>query len=97
MWGAIIRVGARYAFFRRWKNTIILAGGILLCGVTIFLVDAKLYLSAGFVGIIVAAGMLWIAAHYVRERRAIRGREVPKPGKGPKPGAAATGPSAQDV
>jgi len=76
MWGAIIRVGARYAFFRRWKNTIILAGGILLCGVTIFLVDAKLYLSAGLVGIIVAAVMLWIAAHYVRERRAIREREV---------------------
>jgi hypothetical protein len=76
MWGAIIRVGARYAFFRRWKNTFILVGAILLCGITVFLVDAKMYLSAGFVGAVAAIVMFGVAAHYIRERRELREREL---------------------
>lgn len=72
MWGAIIRLGARYAFFRRWKNTLIFAGGILLCAITVFLIDAKMYYSAGFIGILAVAVMCWIAAHSLRERREIR-------------------------
>jgi hypothetical protein len=75
MWGAIIRVGARYAFFRRWKNTIIFIGTVLLCAITVFLVDAKMYLSASFIGILAAAAILWLAAHYLRERSEIRKRE----------------------
>jgi hypothetical protein len=81
MWGAVIRIGARYAFFRRWKNTIILVGGILLCGVTVFLIDARMYLSAGFVGALTAVVMFGIAAHYLRERRErreLRERELRK-------------------
>ena len=75
MWGALISVGARYAFFRRWKNTFILVGGVLLCAITAFLIDAKMYLSAGFIGILAAAVMIGLAGHYLRERRAIRERE----------------------
>lgn len=75
MWGALIRVGARYAFFRRWKNTFIFVGGVLLCALTAFLIDAKMYLSAGFIGILAAAVMLGLAGHYLRERREVRERE----------------------
>lgn len=89
MWGAIIRVGARYAFFRRWKNTIIFVGGVLLCAITAFLIDAKMYLSAGFIGILATAVMIWLAAHYLRERREIRERERQKLEQAAKRGAAA--------
>lgn len=75
MWGALIRVGARYAFFRRWKNTLILVGGMLLCAITAFLIDAKMYLSAGFVGILAATVMVGVVVHYFRERSEMRERE----------------------
>ena len=89
MWGAVIRIGARYAFFRRWKNTIILVGAIVLCGVTVFLIDAKMYLSAGFVGALAAVVVLGIAAHYFRERRELRERELRKREQDAKRAAAA--------
>ncbi|MGB9367814.1 MAG: hypothetical protein WCE79_17560 [Xanthobacteraceae bacterium] len=89
MWGAVIRIGARYAFFRRWKNTIILVGAILLCGVTVFLVDAKMYLSAGFVGALAAIVMFGVASHYIRERREVRERELQKREQAAKRAAAA--------
>ena len=88
MWGALISVGARYAFFRRWKNTFIFVGGVLLCAVTAFLIDAKMYLSAGFIGILAAAVMLGFAAHYLRERREIQERERRKLEKSAKRAAA---------
>jgi hypothetical protein len=75
MWGALVRIGARYAFFRRWKNTIVFVGGVLLCALTAFLIDAKMYLSGGFIGVFAAGVMLWLASHYLRERREIRERE----------------------
>ena len=89
MWGALIRVGARYAFFRRWKNTLILIGGVLLCAITAFLIDAKMYLSAFFIGVLAAAVMISLALHYLRERRAIRDRERQKAAQAVKRAAAA--------
>ena len=78
MWGALISFGARYAFFRKWKNTIILVVGVLLCALTSFLIDAKMWLSAFFIGILAVAVMISLAVHYLRERRALRGRERQK-------------------
>jgi hypothetical protein len=89
MWGALIRVGARYAFFRRWKNTIILVAGVLLCAITALLIDAKMYLSAGFIGILAVAVMLGLAAHYLRERREVRENERRKLEQAAKRAAAA--------
>lgn len=89
MWGALVSVGARYAFFRRWKNTIILVGGVLLCAITAFLIDAKMYLSASFIGILAAAVMLGLARHSLRERREVRERERRKLEQAAKRAAAA--------
>ena len=89
MWGALFNLGARYAFFRRWKNAIVFAGGVLLCAVAAFLIDAEKYLSAGFIGVLAAALLLSFAAHYLREQRAIRERERQKREKIAKRAAAA--------
>lgn len=89
MWGAIIRIGARYAFFRRWKNTFILIGAILLCGITVFLIDAKMYLSAGFAGALAALVVFGVGVHYLQERREIRAREQQKHEQAVKRAAAA--------
>jgi hypothetical protein len=89
MWGALIKVGARYAFFRRWKNTLIFAGGVLLYAITAFLIDSEKYLSAGFVGSLAAVVLIWLAVHYLRERREIRERERRKQEEAAKRAAAA--------
>ena len=89
MWGALIKVGARYAFFRRWKNTLILIGWVALCAVTVFLIDAKMYLSAGFIGVLATVVMFGLALHYVRERRALQERERLKREQAAKRAAAA--------
>ena len=75
MWGAMIRLGARYAFFRRWKNTIALCGAALLCATTAVFVDAKMDLTAGIVGILAAVALIALAIHYIRERHETRERE----------------------
>jgi hypothetical protein len=75
MWAALIRVGARYAFFRRWKNTIFFVGAMTLCGIAALLIDTRMYLSAGFVGVFAVGSAIVIAGHYLRQRREEQERE----------------------
>lgn len=75
MWGVLIRLGARYAFFRRWKNTFVIGGLIFLCAITAILIDARMYLSAGLLGVLAVAALFALAMYYLRERRESRERE----------------------
>ena len=75
MWGALISFGSRYAFFRRWRNVIAFSGAALLCAIAAILVDAKMYLSAGVIGILGLAALALFVAQLFRGRRETRERE----------------------
>ena len=50
----------------------------MLCALTAIFVDAKMYLTAGFVGVLAAAALIAFATHYFQVRRANRVRERKK-------------------
>jgi hypothetical protein len=72
MWGILIKLGSRYAFFRRWRNTLIGCGIAALCVVTALLYDAKMYLSAGIFGLLAAAALFTFVVQYFYGRRVKR-------------------------
>jgi type II secretory pathway pseudopilin PulG len=75
LWGVLLRIGTRYVFFRRWRNLLILSGALLLCAMAAILLDAKMYLSAGVVGVIGALALITFPLQYFRVRRENRERE----------------------
>src|SRR5215207_183684 len=75
MWGVILRIGTRYVFFRRWRNVLILSGALLLCAMAALLLDSKMYLSAGVVGVVGALALITFPLQYLRVRHENKERE----------------------
>src|SRR5882724_9114311 len=75
MWGVLLRLGSRYAFFRRWKKVILFSGMMLLCIIAALLIDAKMYLSAGLICFLVAVALVFFLVQLFQGRRAGRERE----------------------
>lgn len=78
MLGALIRVGASYAsrvaFFRKWKNTFLISGCLLLCVVAVIFIDMRMYLTAGLVGLLATAAVIALTMHHFKWRRYIQER-----------------------
>jgi len=74
---------------RRWKSTIVLAFGVLLCAIATILVDARMYLSAGFFGFLGVAGLVWFVVPLLRAHRENRERERQRLASGERRVAAA--------
>src|SRR4051812_15621715 len=74
MWTALVRQIAIFALTKRGKNTLILVGIILLCFMTTVLIDLHLYLTAGFMGALTLAAIVWRAVTYFPRRARARER-----------------------
>jgi hypothetical protein len=66
MWGPIVRP------FGRALNYIAFSVAVLLCAIATILVDARMYLSAGFFG---ATGLVLFGVHLLRDLREARERK----------------------
>src|SRR4051794_13777018 len=75
MWAVLLRIGSRYAFFRRWRNVMILSGALALCAIGALLLDTKMYLSAAVVGLVGVILLITFPWQYFRVRRENRERE----------------------
>jgi Flp pilus assembly protein TadB len=67
--GELVSLGSRYAFYRSWRNVLALSGVVVLCAAAAVLVDLKMYLSAGVVGVVGVAGLFFFVAQVFRVRR----------------------------
>src|SRR5262245_26476325 len=76
MWAALFRqfiaVGMRTA---RGRRTLGLVGALLLCFVTVLLIDLRLYLTAGFTGLLALALFVRWLVQYSRQTKKDRVRE----------------------
>jgi hypothetical protein len=75
MWAVLIRLGSRYAFFRRWKSIITFGSIALLCAIAAILIDAKMYLSAGVIGFVGLTALALIVTQFFRQRQYEKDRE----------------------
>jgi hypothetical protein len=66
MWERIIRP------FGLALNYIAFSVAVLLCAIATILVDARMYLSAGFIGFLGAAGLVLFGVHLLRDLRKAR-------------------------
>jgi hypothetical protein len=69
MWGPIVRP------FGRALNYIAFSVAVLVCAIATILVDARMYLSAGFFGLLGATGLVLFGVHLLRDLREARERK----------------------
>ena len=70
MWGALARQIAAFVLTRRGKKIFAFVGAMLLCFLTAFLIDTRLYLTAGFTGLLAAATLgAWIVQRQRQKQR----------------------------
>ena len=69
MWERIVRP------FGLALNYIAFSVAVLLCAIATILVDARMYLSAGFIGFLGAAGLVLFGVHLLRDLREAKGRK----------------------
>jgi hypothetical protein len=69
MWGPILRK-ARWAL-----NYIAFSFAVLLCAIATILIDAKMYLSAGFIGFLGAIGLVLFGVQLFRDLQETRERK----------------------
>ena len=75
MWGALARQLFAYVLTRRGKKVLAFVGTMLLCFVTALLLDLKLYLTAGFTGLLTLVTLVaWLVQGF-KQRRGDRMRE----------------------
>jgi hypothetical protein len=75
MWGALARQLFAYVLTRRGKKVLAFVGTMLLCFVTALLLDLKLYLTAGFTGLLTLVTLIaWLVQGF-KQRRGDRLRE----------------------
>lgn len=89
MWGTLFRIGARYAFFRRYRNFIIVAVALFFCIIAAILIDANMNLSAGLTGLVGLGVLGWLTVGWFQVGREIRERERQKREKEAQRAAAA--------
>jgi hypothetical protein len=75
MWGALIKQIFAYLITRRGKKALAFVGTMLLCFLTAWLIDLRLYLSAAFAGVLAAAALYAFLVQGFRQRRDKRERE----------------------
>jgi hypothetical protein len=75
MWGALIKQIFAYLITRRGKKALAFVGTMLLCFLTAWLIDLRLYLSAAFTGVLAAAALYAFLVQGFRQRRDKRERE----------------------
>jgi len=74
MWTALVRQIAFFLITRRGKRIIAFTGAMLLCFITALLIDSRMYLTAGFTGILAVAALVAFVFQYFRQRTEKRGR-----------------------
>lgn len=74
MWAALVRQITLFILTRRGKRIVALVGVILLCFATTLLIDSRMYLSAGFVGLLILAMLVQVGIGYFRQRNEQRER-----------------------
>jgi hypothetical protein len=83
MWQALIRQAAFYFLTRRGKAVFALAGTFLLFFFTAMLLDARMYLTAGFMGAVTLAFVSWRAITFLPRRAPHVSERDRKPRKPP--------------
>jgi hypothetical protein len=79
MWGALVRQFLAFVLTQRGKRVVAFIGVMLLCFATTLLLDLKLYLTAGFTGLLAGVALIaWLRAHWtvIANRRAREQRRV---------------------
>ena len=74
MWPALVRQVAFYFLTRRGKTVFAVIGVLLLCFITAILLDARMFLTAGFVGSVTVAFVGWRAMTILPRRAKQRER-----------------------
>ncbi len=70
MWGALARQLFAYVLTRRGKRVLAFVGLMLLCFITALLIDTRLYLTAGFTGLLTVMTLFaWLASNIKQKRR----------------------------
>ena len=75
MWGTAIRFIFAYLLTRRGKRTLAFVGTMLLCFVSAWLIDLRLYLSAAFTGILALIALFAVVLQTFRLHKDKRERE----------------------
>ncbi len=75
MWTALVRQIFFFIVTRRGKRIIAFIGAMLLCFITALLIDSKMYLTAGFTGLLAVAALAAFVFQYFRQRTEKRARE----------------------
>lgn len=75
MWGALIKHIFAFLITRRGKKVFAFVGTMLLCFLTVLLIDGRLYLSAAFTGVLAAAALFAFLVQHFRQRNDKRERE----------------------
>ena len=75
MWGALIKQVFAYLLTRRGKKALAFVGTMLLCFLTLWLIDLRLYLSAAFTGVLAASALYAFLVQSFRQRKDKRERE----------------------
>ena len=73
--GSVIKQIFAYLITRRGKKALAFVGTMLLCFLTAWLIDLRLYLSAAFAGVLAAAALYAFLVQGFRQRRDKRERE----------------------
>jgi hypothetical protein len=74
MWPVLVRQVAFYLLTRRGKTVFAVVGALLLCFITVILLDARVHLTAGFMGAVTLAFIGWRAMTILPRRAKERER-----------------------
>ncbi len=74
MWTALVRQIVVFLITSRGKRVIAFAGAMLLCFITALLIDSRMYLTAGFTGVLATAALVAFVVQYSRQRTEQRER-----------------------
>lgn len=75
MWATLFRYLFAFLITRRGKRVIAFVGTMLLCFISALLIDARLYLSAAFTGVLAVVALIAFVTQYIRVRGDKRERE----------------------